>query len=135
VSAGGRARLTALFVAVFFLAALFFAPFAVMVPAGASAAALLYVACVTARGLAEIDWDDMTEAAPAVIAAVSMPLTYSIATGIGLGFVTYAPAKIVAGRFADAKPPCWFWRSSSPSNSRWDNKAARFTPAPVEAPC
>jgi len=64
VSAGGRTGLTALFVAVFFLAALFFAPLAGMVPAYASAAALLYVACVMARGLAEIDWDDMTEAAP-----------------------------------------------------------------------
>ena len=93
-----------MFVAVLFLAALLFAPLAGMVPAYASAAALLYVACVMARGLAEIDWDDMTEAAPAVIAAVSMPLTYSIATGIGLGFVTYALAKIVSGRFADAKP-------------------------------
>jgi AGZA family xanthine/uracil permease-like MFS transporter len=104
VAAGGRTGLTALFVAVLFLATLFFAPLAGMVPAYASAAALLYVACVMARGLAEIDWDDMTEAVPAVIAAVSMPLTYSIATGIGLGFITYALAKIVAGRFADAKP-------------------------------
>jgi AGZA family xanthine/uracil permease-like MFS transporter len=104
VSAGGRTGLTALFVAAFFLAALFFAPLAGMVPAYASAAALLYVACVMARGLAEIDWDDITEAAPAVIAAVSMPLTYSIATGIGLGFITYALAKLIAGKFADAKP-------------------------------
>ena len=83
---------------------LFFAPLAGMVPAYASAAALLYVACVMARGLAEIDWDDITEYAPGVIAAVSMPLTYSIATGIGLGFITYAAAKIVAGKFSDAKP-------------------------------
>jgi AGZA family xanthine/uracil permease-like MFS transporter len=57
-----------------------------------------------ARGLAEIDWDDITESAPAVVAAVSMPLTYSIATGIGLGFITYALAKIIAGKFADATP-------------------------------
>ena len=57
-----------------------------------------------ARGLAEIDWDDITEAAPAVVAAVTMPLTYSIATGIGLGFITYALAKIIAGKFAEAKP-------------------------------
>jgi AGZA family xanthine/uracil permease-like MFS transporter len=104
VSAGGRTGLTALFVAMFFLLALFFAPLAGMVPAYASAAALLYVACVMARGLAEIDWEDITEYAPAVIAAVSMPLTYSIATGIGLGFITYALAKIVAGKFAEAKP-------------------------------
>ena len=104
VAAGGRTGLTALFVAVFFVAALFFAPLAGMIPAYASAAALLYVACVMARGLAEIDWEDTTESAPAVIAAVSMPLTYSIATGIGLGFITYALGKLIAGKFADAKP-------------------------------
>ena len=104
VAAGGRTGLTALFVAVFFLAALFFAPLAGTVPAYASSAALLYVACVMARGLAEIDWEDITESAPAVVAAVTMPLTYSIATGIGLGFITYALAKLMAGKFADAKP-------------------------------
>ncbi len=105
IAAGGRTGLTAFFIAVFFLATLFFAPLAGMVPAYATSAALLYVACIMARGLAEIDWDDITEAAPAVIAAVSMPLTYSIATGIGFGFITYALAKLVAGKFADAKPP------------------------------
>ncbi len=104
VSAGGRTGLTALFVAMFFLAALFFAPLAGMIPAYASAAALLYVACVMAQGLAEIEWDDITELAPAVVAAITMPLTYSIATGIGLGFITYALAKIIAGKFAEAKP-------------------------------
>jgi AGZA family xanthine/uracil permease-like MFS transporter len=104
VSAGGRTGLTAAFVALFFLLALFFSPLAGMVPAYASAAALLYVACVMARGLAEIDWEDITEYAPAVVAAVSMPLTYSIATGIGLGFITYALAKLISGRFAEAKP-------------------------------
>ncbi|MCC6778610.1 MAG: NCS2 family permease [Hyphomicrobiales bacterium] len=104
VSAGGRTGLTAVFVAMFFLLALFFAPLAGMVPAYASAAALLYVACVMTRGLAEIDWEDITEYAPAVVAAVTMPLTYSIATGIGLGFITYAFAKIIAGKVREAKP-------------------------------
>ena len=104
VAAGGRTGLTAVFVALLFVAALFFAPLAGMVPAYASSAALLYVACVMARGLAEMDWDDITETAPAVVAAVTMPLTYSIATGIGLGFITYALIKLIAGRFADAKP-------------------------------
>ena len=104
VAAGGRTGLAALFVALFFLATLFFAPLAGMVPAYASSAALLYVACFMARGLAEIDWDDITEAAPAVVAAITMPLTYSIATGIGLGFITYALAKLFAGKFAEAKP-------------------------------
>src|SRR5437667_10757391 len=70
----------------------------------ASAAALLYVACVMMQGLAEIAWDDITEYAPAVVAAVTMPLTYSIATGIGLGFITYALAKIIAGKLSEAKP-------------------------------
>jgi adenine/guanine/hypoxanthine permease len=96
--------LTALFVAIFFLLALLFSPLAGMVPSYASAAALLYVACVMARGLSEIDWEDITEYAPAVVAAVTMPLTYSIATGIGLGFITYALGKLIAGRFADLKP-------------------------------
>jgi AGZA family xanthine/uracil permease-like MFS transporter len=104
VSAGGRTGLTAAFVAVFFLLALFFSPLAGMIPAYASAAALLFVACVMTRGLAEIEWKDITEYAPAVVAAVTMPLTYSIATGIGLGFITYALAKLIAGKFQEAKP-------------------------------
>jgi AGZA family xanthine/uracil permease-like MFS transporter len=104
VAAGGRTGLTAVTVAVLFLLALFFAPLAGMVPAYASAAALLFVACIMMRALAEIDWDDLTEYAPAVVAAVSMPLTYSIATGIGLGFITYALAKLVAGKFSEASP-------------------------------
>jgi AGZA family xanthine/uracil permease-like MFS transporter len=104
VAAGGRTGLTAVFVAIFFLLALFFSPLAGIVPAYASAAALLYVACVMTQGLAEIAWDDITEYAPAVVAAVTMPLTYSIATGIGLGFITYALAKIISGKFTEAKP-------------------------------
>jgi AGZA family xanthine/uracil permease-like MFS transporter len=104
VSAGGRTGLTAAFVGVFFLLALLFAPLAGMIPAYASASALLYVACVMARGLAEIDWDDITEYAPAVVTAITMPLTYSIATGIGLGFITYTLAKLISGKVKDASP-------------------------------
>lgn len=104
VAAGGRTGLTGVVVAALFLLALFFAPLAGMIPAYASAAALLYVAVVMGRGLAEMDWDDLTEVAPAVVAAIAMPLTYSIATGIGLGFITYALAKILSGKFSDAKP-------------------------------
>jgi AGZA family xanthine/uracil permease-like MFS transporter len=104
VSAGGRTGLTAAFVGLFFLLALFFAPLAGMVPAYASAAALLYVACVMARGLAEIDWEDITEYAPAVVTAITMPLTYSIATGIGLGFIIYVLAKVIGGKAREASP-------------------------------
>ncbi len=104
VSAGGRTGLTAVFVSIFFLLALLFAPLAGMIPAYATSAALLYVACVMARGLAEIDWEDITEYAPAVVAAITMPLTYSIATGIGLGFITYALAKLISGKVKEASP-------------------------------
>jgi AGZA family xanthine/uracil permease-like MFS transporter len=104
VEAGGRTGLTGVFVAMFFLLALFFSPLASMVPGYASAAALLFVACVMAQGLAEMDWDDLTEYAPAVVTAISMPLTYSIATGIGLGFITYVLCKVIAGKFSDARP-------------------------------
>jgi adenine/guanine/hypoxanthine permease len=104
VEAGGRTGLTGVFVAMFFLLALFFAPLAGMIPKYASAAALLYVACVMTQGLAGLDWDDITEYAPAVVTAIAMPLTFSIATGIGLGFIIYALGKILAGRFAEAKP-------------------------------
>ena len=102
--AGGRTGLTSVIVALLFLAALFLAPLAAAVPAYATAPALLYVACLMARGLAEIDWDDVTEAAPAVIAAITMPLTYSIAHGIALGFIAYAGTKLLSGRLRDASP-------------------------------
>jgi len=104
VSAGGRTGLTAAFVGLFFLLALFFSPLAGAIPEYASAAALLYVACVMARGLADIDWRDLTESAPAVITAITMPLTYSIATGIGLGFITYVAGKVLAGKAEEAPP-------------------------------
>jgi AGZA family xanthine/uracil permease-like MFS transporter len=57
-----------------------------------------------ARGFAEIDWEDITEYAPAVVTAITMPLTYSIATGIGLGFITYALAKLISGKVTEAAP-------------------------------
>ena len=73
-----------------FLLALFVAPLAGSIPAYATAPALLYVACLMMRGLAEIEWDDITEAAPAVITAIAMPFTFSIADGIAFGFISYA---------------------------------------------
>ncbi|MEJ2791914.1 NCS2 family permease [Iodobacter sp. LRB] len=104
VAAGGRTGLTSLVVAALFLAALFVAPLAGTVPAYATAPALCYVAVLMARGLAEIDWDDITEAAPAVITAVGMPFTYSIADGIAFGFISYAAIKVLAGRYKDLSP-------------------------------
>ena len=98
VESGGRTGLTAVVVALLFIACLLFAPLAQSIPAYASAAALIFVASVMARGLADVDWDDVTEAAPAVITALAIPLSYSIADGIGLGFVCYAAIKLLAGK-------------------------------------
>ncbi|MEQ8394689.1 NCS2 family permease [Thalassobaculum sp.] len=98
IRAGGRTGLTACVVAGLFLLGLFFSPLAGTIPAYATAPALVYVACLMARGLAELDWDDMTESAPGVIAAISMPLTFSIANGIGFGFIAYVVIKVATGQ-------------------------------------
>lgn len=98
VEAGGRTGLTAVTTGALFLLCLFFAPLAQSVPAYASAAALLFVACIMLASLADIDWHDYTECTPAVICAIAMPLSFSIADGIGLGFVTYAAIKVLSGR-------------------------------------
>jgi adenine/guanine/hypoxanthine permease len=104
VRAGGRTGLVGVVVAALFLLTLFFAPLAETVPAYATAPALLYVACLMARGLAEIDWEDVTEYAPAVVTAIVMPLTFSIANGIAFGFILYAAIKLLAGRTKEASP-------------------------------
>ena len=101
---GGRSGLTAVTVAILFLACLFFAPLAANIPAYATAPALLYIACLMARGLTEVDWEDVTDYAPAVMTAIAMPLTYSIAHGIAIGFITYAGIKILSGRWRDVGP-------------------------------
>lgn len=98
VESGGRTGLTALVVAAGFLLCLVFAPLAESIPPYATAAALLFVATLMARSFGELSWDDATEAAPAVATAIAMPLSFSIADGIGVGFLTYAGAKIAAGR-------------------------------------
>ena len=104
INAGGRTGLTAATVGILFLLALFIAPLAASIPAYATAPALLYVACLMARGLTEVEWDDITEAAPAVITAITMPFTFSIADGIAFGFISYAGIKLAAGRYADIHP-------------------------------
>lgn len=103
VDAGGRTGLTAVTVALCFLLAMFFAPLAGTVPAFATAPALLYVACLMSMSLKDLDWDDTTEFVPAVVTAITMPLTFSIAHGIGIGFICYAAIKILAGRWSDMK--------------------------------
>ncbi|WP_426318084.1 NCS2 family permease [Pseudoduganella sp. R-43] len=107
VQAGGRTGLTALVVALLFLAALFIAPLAGVVPPYATAPALLFVACLMLRDLGDFDWNETTECIPAAITALLIPFTYSIAHGIAFGFITYAALKLLTGRFREVKPIVW----------------------------
>ncbi len=99
IKEGGRTGLTAVVVAILFLLCLGFAPLAQSIPSFATAPALVFVATLFARNLINVQWDDVTEYAPAILAAILMPLTYSIANGIAIGFIAYAVIKIVAGKF------------------------------------
>ncbi|EJN06121.1 NCS2 family permease [Phyllobacterium sp. YR531] len=101
VQAGGRTGLTALIVALLFLAALFISPLAASVPSYATAPALLYVAGLMMHELVEIEWNDITEATPAALTALVMPFTYSIANGLAFGFISYVVLKTVTGKFRD----------------------------------
>lgn len=101
VQAGGRTGLTALTIAVLFLLALFLAPLAGAVPAYATAPALLYVAGLMLREITSIDWEDITEATPAALAAMAMPFTYSIANGLAFGFISYVVLKAITGRWRE----------------------------------
>lgn len=107
VEAGGRTGLTAVVVALLFLACLFIAPLAGAVPAYATAPALFFVSCLMLRELADIDWSDVTESVPAVITALMMPFTYSIANGIAFGFISYAGLKLFTGRAKDVPLVAW----------------------------
>lgn len=98
IKEGGRTGLTAVTVAVLFGLCLFLAPLAQSIPAFATAPALIFIATYFMRNIADINWEDVTEYAPAVLAAVLMPLTFSIAYGIALGFVAYALIKLLSGR-------------------------------------
>ncbi|MGB1271526.1 MAG: NCS2 family permease, partial [Endozoicomonas sp.] len=107
VAAGGRTGLTAVTIGVLFLLSMFLSPLAGMVPAYATAGALIYVAVLMAGSLANIDWSDLTEAGPVLITAIMMPLSFSIANGIALGFIAYPVVKVLAGRSQDVSISVW----------------------------
>ncbi|MGD9480730.1 UNVERIFIED_ORG: NCS2 family permease [Roseateles sp. XES5] len=104
VQAGGRTGLTAFTVSILFLAALFISPLAGSVPSFATAPALLYVAGLMMRELTEVEWEDLTEAAPAALTALAMPFTYSIANGLAFGFISYVVLKLFTGKWKDIHP-------------------------------
>ena len=108
VEAGGRTGLTAITIGVFFLVAIFFSPLASMVPAYATAGALIYVAILMLGGMERLDWSNKAELFPALIIVIMIPLTFSIANGIALGFLTYILLKIANGEKSDIKVGGWF---------------------------
>ena len=107
VAAGGRTGLTAVTVGVLMLACLWFSPLAKSVPAFATAPALLYIGVQMMRSATEIEWGDITEAAPAFLTIAFMPFTYSIADGIAMGFISYAVIKLVCGKAKDVPVMVW----------------------------
>lgn len=100
ISAGGRTGLTAVTVSVLFLLCLFFSPIALAVPAVATAPALIIVGILMSQAVLEIDLHDFFEAFPAILTAILMPFTFSIATGLALGFISYTLINLIAGRAA-----------------------------------
>ena len=107
VKAGGRTGMTSLVIGVLFLACLFFSPLATSLPKEIDGAALLYVAILFVRNITDIEWDDIAESGPAVLAMITMPLTYSISNGIALAFVSYALIRLFTGKFSSTSPAIW----------------------------
>ncbi|MDO4626851.1 MAG: NCS2 family permease [Pasteurellaceae bacterium] len=107
VSVGGRTGLTTVVVGLLFLLTIFFSPLAGLVPAYATAGALVYVGILMASSLIKVQWDDLTEAAPAFITAAMMPFTYSITEGISFGFISYCVMKVCTGRWKEVNAPVW----------------------------
>ena len=104
VSAGGRTGLTAITVAVLFALSLFLAPVLALVPVYATSAALMIVGAMMMGSLSSINWDDFTDALPAFLTVISMPLTFNIATGLGIGFISYIAVKVLTKRWKEINP-------------------------------
>jgi AGZA family xanthine/uracil permease-like MFS transporter len=104
IKEGGKTGLVAVSVGIFFLLCLFLAPLAKSIPAYATGAALVFIATFFCKNLVNIDWEDISEYSPALLAAFIMPLTYSISNGIALAFIVYVVAKAISGKMSDLNP-------------------------------
>ena len=107
VKAGGRTGMTSLVIGVLFLFCLFFSPLATSLPKQIDGAALVYIATLFVRNITDIEWNDIAESAPAILAMVAMPFTYSISHGIALAFISYAAIKICTGKVNKTSPAIW----------------------------
>ena len=107
VAAGARTGLSNIFVAVLFLLAAFCAPLAAAIPGYATAPALILVGALMTESIARVEWAEFTEAIPAFVTLVATPLTFSIATGLSLGLISYTLVKVAAGKFREISPVIW----------------------------
>ena len=112
VKAGGRTGMTSLVIGLLFLLCLFFAPLATSLPKEIDGAALIYIATLFVRNIVDIEWDDIAESGPAVLAMIAMPFTYSISHGIALAFISYAAIKICTGK-TNISPAIWVIAAAS----------------------
>ena len=108
VEAGGRTGLTSVVVGLLFLFAMFLSPLASIIPPYATAGALIYVAILMLSGMEKLNWSSTAELLPALVIIVMIPLTFSIADGIALGFLTYVFLKIFNGEYNDIASGAWF---------------------------
>ena len=108
IEAGGRTGLTAVTVGILFLLAIFFAPLATMIPVYATSGALIYVAILMLGSMERLNWSDLSDLVPALVIIVMMPLTFSIANGIALGFLSYVIIKIFSGQLKAISSGAWF---------------------------
>lgn len=107
VAAGARTGLSNIFVAVLFLLAAFCAPLAAAIPGYATAPALVLVGALMTESIGRVEWTNFTEAIPAFVTLLATPLTFSIATGLSLGLISYTIVKIAAGKFREISPVIW----------------------------
>tara|TARA_B100000482_G_scaffold53688_1_gene36242 strand:+ start:405 stop:1694 length:1290 start_codon:yes stop_codon:yes gene_type:complete len=108
IEIGGRTGLTAVVTGFAFLLSIFLSPLSEMVPPYATAGVLIYVAIIMLSDVERLDWSDSTEILPALIIIIMIPLTFSIANGIALGFITYTLIKLTSNRYKEISPSAWF---------------------------
>lgn len=107
IAAGGKTGLTAIVVALLFFLALFFQPLIESIPLFATAPALIVVGIMMTKSLQDVKWDDLTEAIPSAMTLASIPLTYSVASGLAIGFISYPVIKLLAGQRSQTSPLLW----------------------------
>ena len=108
IEAGGRTGLTAITIGFLFLFSIFLSPLASIVPSYATSGALIYVSFLILSGLEKLDWTDLSELIPSLIIVVMIPLTFSIADGISLGFIAFIVMKIASGNIKSISSGSWF---------------------------